>query len=109
MVFRIFTAPLLAILITAIHPVAAARAQGIDPEAVAGAVNSVVVVLPRWRNVRPGFAPRSGDPRIAPEGSGVAILAGGYVVTNDHVLGDAISVSLRLADGRSLSLAGALA
>ncbi len=100
MVFRIFTAPLLAILITAIHPVAAARAQGIDPEAVAGAVNSVVVVLPRWRNVRPGFAPRSGDPRIAPEGSGVAILAGGYVVTNDHVLGDAISVSLRLADGR---------
>ncbi|MAO57510.1 MAG: hypothetical protein CMM61_17690 [Rhodospirillaceae bacterium] len=100
MLSRLFIAPLLALLLSAIQPAPAARAQGIDAAAVAEAVRSVVVVLPRWRNVRPGFAPRSGDPRVAPEGSGVAILAGGYVVTNDHVLGDAISVSLRLADGR---------
>lgn len=100
MVSRILIAPLLAVLLTGIQPAPTVRAQGIDPASVAEATKSVVVVLPRWRNVRPGFAPRSGDPRIAPEGSGVSILPGGYVVTNDHVLGDAIGVSLRLADGR---------
>ena len=78
----------------------AAPAQGIDPAAVAKAAGAVVVVLPSWRNVRPGFAPKSADGRITPEGSGVAVLPGGYVATNDHVLGDAISVRVRLADGR---------
>ena len=78
----------------------AAPAQGIDPAAVAKAAGTVVVVLPSWRNVRPGFAPKSADGRITPEGSGVAVLPGGYVATNDHVLGDAISVRVRLADGR---------
>lgn len=79
-----------------------APAQGIDPAAVAKAASTVVVVLPSWRNVRPGFAPRSADGRITPEGSGVAVLPGGYIATNDHVLGDAIAVRVRLSDGRTL-------
>ena len=91
------------IAISAFAQPAKAAAAGIDPAAVAEAVKSVVVVLPRWRNVRPGFAPRSADGRIAPEGSGVAVLPGGYVATNDHVLGNAVSVQLRLADGRTVA------
>lgn len=80
----------------------AGTADGVDPAAVAQAARSVVVVLPSWQGVRPGFAPRSADGRIAPEGSGVVVRPGGYVATNDHVLGDAISVRVRLADGRIL-------
>ena len=80
----------------------AVTADGIDSAAVAKAAQSVVVVLPSWRDVRPGFAPKSADGRIAPEGSGVAVLPGGYVATNDHVLGDAVSVRIRLADGRTV-------
>jgi S1-C subfamily serine protease len=80
----------------------AAPAGGIDPAAVAEAVRSVVVVLPSWRNVRPGFAPKSADGRIAPEGSGVVVRPGGLIATNDHVLGDAVAVRVRLADGRML-------
>lgn len=83
-------------------PPPAKGADGIDPIAIAGAVKSVVVVLPTWRNVRPGFAPRTADGRMTPEGSGVAVLPGGYVATNDHVLGDAVAVRLRLADGRTV-------
>ena len=77
-------------------------ADGIDPAAVAKATQSVVVVLPSWQGVRPGFAPKSADGRIAPEGSGVAVLPGGYVATNDHVLGNAVSVRVRLSDGRTV-------
>ncbi|MEP1029973.1 MAG: trypsin-like peptidase domain-containing protein, partial [Alphaproteobacteria bacterium] len=77
-------------------------ADGIDPAAVAKAAQSVVVVLPSWKGVRPGFAPKSADGRIAPEGSGVAVLPGGYVATNDHVLGNAVSVRVRLSDGRTV-------
>lgn len=77
-------------------------ADGIDPTAVAKAAQSVVVVLPSWQGVRPGFAPKSADGRIAPEGSGVAVLPGGYVATNDHVLGNAVSVRVRLSDGRTV-------
>ncbi|MEQ8228832.1 MAG: trypsin-like peptidase domain-containing protein [Rhodospirillales bacterium] len=92
----------LAIAAIVLFPLPAKGADGIDPAAVAGAVKSVVVVLPTWRNVRPGFAPRTADGRMTPEGSGVAVLPGGYVATNDHVLGDAVSVRLRLADGRAV-------
>lgn len=77
-------------------------ADGIDSAAVAKALQSVVVVLPSWQGVRPGFAPKSADGRIAPEGSGVVVRPGGYVATNDHVLGNAIEVRVRLADGRVL-------
>ncbi len=97
---RLFIVPLLAALLVSAPRVGTADA--IDSAAVAKAVQSVVVVLPRWQNVRPGFAPRSANGRIAPEGSGVVVRPGGYVATNDHVLGDAVSLRVRLADGRVL-------
>tara|TARA_R110001592_G_scaffold283010_3_gene550869 strand:- start:259 stop:1242 length:984 start_codon:yes stop_codon:yes gene_type:complete len=97
---RLLLAPALAAAL--VFAPRAAMADGIDPAAVAKAAQSVVVVLPSWQGVRAGFAPKSADGRIAPEGSGVAVLPGGYVATNDHVLGDAVSVRVRLADGRTV-------
>lgn len=97
---RLLIAPVLAAAL--VFAPRTAGADGIDSAAVAKAAQSVVVVLPSWRDVRPGFAPQSADGRIAPEGSGVAVLPGGYVATNDHVLGDAVSVRIRLADGRTV-------
>jgi S1-C subfamily serine protease len=94
-----FIAPVCAVALMLGLPVRA-QAQGVDPKAVAQAVQSVVVVLPSWRDVRPGFAPRTAGRRIAPEGSGVAVLPGGYIATNDHVLGDPVGVNVRLNDGR---------
>ncbi|MEK9673311.1 MAG: trypsin-like peptidase domain-containing protein [Rhodospirillaceae bacterium] len=92
--------PLIA-LIAATGPVTASAAP-VDPNRIADARNSVVVVVPAWQGVRQGFAPRTTDRRIAPEGSGIAIVPGGYIATNDHVLGDPIAVDVRLADGRRL-------
>lgn len=94
--------PFLAVLALTTVLAEPARAEPLEPAAVAAAVDSVVVVLPRWQGVRPGMAPRTADQRIAPEGSGVAVLPGGYIATNDHVLGDAVEVKVRLKDGRVL-------
>lgn len=58
----------------------------------AEALQSVVSVLPDW----PSDAPLP----EAPEGSGVAVLPGGYIATNLHVLGRATVVNVRLHDGR---------
>ena len=62
-------------------------------------LDSVVAVIPE----RPaeGGAPGQGNP----EGSAVAVLRGGYLATNVHVLGAARSVQVRLADGRLLAAA----
>ena len=57
-------------------------------------LESVVSVLPEW----PSDAPL---PEL-PEGSGVAVLVGGYIATNLHVLGRATVVKVRLHDGRIL-------
>ncbi|MDJ0947550.1 MAG: trypsin-like peptidase domain-containing protein [Alphaproteobacteria bacterium] len=57
--------------------------------------------MPDWTEEENGSPRRRSDPE-EPEGSGVAIRAGGYVVTNHHVLGRASSVSVRLRDGRIL-------
>lgn len=100
MVKRLFL--LLAALAAIPAAPAPAMAESIDAAAVARALQSVVVVLPIWQGVRPGFAPRTNDRRIAPEGSGLAILKGGYIATNDHVLGNTVAVNVRLADGRTL-------
>ncbi len=70
---------------------AAGPAAAFDPSAL----ESVVSVLPDWPSDQP--LPER------PEGSGVAILAGGYIATNGHVLGDAKSLRVRLADGRILA------
>lgn len=56
---------------------------------------SVVAVIPHWkeRPVRNGHV-------LAPEGSGVAVLPGGWLATNVHVVRDADTATLRFASGR---------
>jgi S1-C subfamily serine protease len=57
-------------------------------------LDSVVSVLPVWRGRRDG-----GD---EPEATAVAVLPGGKLATNLHVVARAVSLSVRLADGRIL-------
>ncbi|WNK00072.1 trypsin-like peptidase domain-containing protein [Thalassospiraceae bacterium LMO-JJ14] len=63
-------------------------------------LQSVVRVKPDWPLVARGRdaanAPRD------PQGTGVAVLPGGYVATNVHVLGQAENVDVLLEDGRAL-------
>ena len=74
-----------AVLLGAIGPANAFPVEVLD---------SVVSVLPDWPSNEP--LPER------PEGSGVAVLAGGYIATNLHVLGRATVVEVRLHDGRIL-------
>ncbi len=66
----------------------AACARSFEPRIL----ESVVSVLPEW----PDGAGRGEEP----EGSAVAVIEGGYLATNDHVLGGATRIQVRLADGR---------
>ena len=66
-------------------------AQADAGEAARAALASVVSVLPQW----PGRAPDAGEP----EGSGVVIADGHWIVTAAHVLGGATRVLVRNADG----------
>ena len=65
-------------------------------------LNSVVIVLPVWPDYRNNDVERS---RVLeePEGTAVAIKPGGYLVTNFHVIRRALSISVRLTDGRLLT------
>lgn len=65
----------------------------------AEALESVVSVLPLWPGRAQGGSPNV-PPGTAPEGSAVAVLPGGYLVTALHVVHLATKVSVRLADGR---------
>jgi S1-C subfamily serine protease len=55
---------------------------------------SVVSLLPEW--------PGAGSRPKEPEGTAVAVMPGGYLATNDHVIGRARKIKIRLADGRVL-------
>ncbi len=55
---------------------------------------SVVSLLPEW--------PGAGSRPKEPEGTAVAIMPGGYLVTNDHIIGRARKIKIRLSDGRVL-------
>ncbi len=55
-------------------------------------LDSVVSVLPEWTGPLPE----------RPEGTAVAVIAGGYLATNGHVIGGATTIRIRLADGRVL-------
>ncbi len=55
-------------------------------------LDSVVSVLPQWANPE-GHAER-------PEGTAVAVLPGGYLATNLHVVARALSITIRRRDGR---------
>jgi len=58
-------------------------------------------VLPVWQGNDRKEAGRT-KPFEEPEGTAVAILPDGYLVTNFHVIRRAVSVTVRLSDGRSL-------
>lgn len=55
-------------------------------------MKSVVSLLPEW--------PGAGNRPKEPEGTAVAIFPGGYLATNDHVIGRAKKIKVRLNDGR---------
>ena len=60
-------------------------------------IDSVVSVLPKWPDRHThdgGMRPES------PEGTAVAVLPGGYLATNVHVIKNAEKVTIRLEDGR---------
>ncbi|MDB9703581.1 trypsin-like peptidase domain-containing protein [Rhodospirillales bacterium] len=71
-------------------------AKALDPEVL----NSVVRIKPNWplsaRGQNADGAPRD------PQGTGVAILEGGYISTNVHVIGKAAAVDVLTEDGRIL-------
>ncbi len=61
-------------------------------ESTVSVMESVVSLLPEW--------PGAGSRPKEPEGTAVAVMPGGYLATNDHVLGGAKKVKIRLNDGR---------
>jgi len=80
----------LSVFILTILVVAAAPAPA--PAFSEQVLESVVSVLPDWRGDLPGGA--------HPEGTAIAVLPGGYLATNGHVLGNAETLRIRLNDGR---------
>ena len=64
-----------------------------------GVLDSVVSVLPLWPGQEQGGNPQL-PPGTAPEGTAVAIRAGGYLVTALHVVDRALEITVRLTDGR---------
>jgi len=65
-------------------------------------LNSVVSVLPVWPGQPQGGQPDL-PPGVAPEGTAVAIAPGGYLATALHVVDRALSVTVRLPDGRHVA------
>ena len=88
--------------------IAAAMASAISASSTAAAefspeiLKSVVSVLPEWPGFEPPPAGRSGRTQN-PEGTAVAVLPGGYLVTNVHVIGRAEKIKIRLDDGRIMA------
>ncbi len=76
-------------------------ARGGAFELPAGTEASLVSVLPVWPD-RPQGGPEV-PPGTAPEGSGVVYAEGGWIVTARHVVETALSIDVRLADGRYLA------
>lgn len=73
-----------------------------SPGVTPSTMESVVSVLPVWPQ-GPGTPDHVRKARREqPEGSGVAVLPGGYIATNLHVVRDASRIRVRLADGRVL-------
>jgi len=76
---------------------ASGRAEPFSPEIL----KSVVSLLPEWPGLEKAGAENAGRPKN-PEGTAVAVLPGGYLATNVHVIGRATSIKIRLEDGRIL-------
>jgi S1-C subfamily serine protease len=64
-------------------------------------LRSVVSVLPEWPE-RGAPGPTTDGRLEEPEATAVAVLPGGYLATNVHVLGRATKAKVRLSDGRIL-------
>jgi len=62
-----------------------------------GTLETIVSLLPDWP--RHDQKDNSGRPK-SPEGTAVAVMPGGYLATNVHVIGRATSIKIRLNDGR---------
>jgi S1-C subfamily serine protease len=71
-------------------------ALALDP----AVLQSVVRIKPDWPLAQRG-RDAAGAPRD-PQGTGVAVLAGGYIATNVHVIGKATDVEVMTEDGRTL-------
>ena len=82
-----------AALVTASAYLNTACAPAISPQVM----DSVVSVLPDWPDRR---ARGNGVPAKSPEGTAVAVLPGGYLATNVHVIRIAEKVRIRFEDGR---------
>jgi S1-C subfamily serine protease len=80
----------LAVILGTLSGLRPAKADTFSPDIL----NSVVSLLPQW----PGAGRRPKEP----EGTAVAVLPGGYLATNNHVIGRAKTVRIRLEDGRIL-------
>ncbi|MGH6662355.1 MAG: S1C family serine protease [Rhodospirillales bacterium] len=90
-----------AMALAALAPSAAA-ADRFSPEIL----KSVVSVLPEWPGFENAPAGRDGRPQnrtMNPEGTAVAVLPGGYLATNVHVIGRAEKIKIRLDDGRIMA------
>lgn len=85
----------LAPLVLALVLLPAPPAGAFAPEVL----DSVVSVLPKWPGYAQGGRPQL-PPGAAPEGTALAIRAGGYLATALHVVAQAESITIRLADGR---------
>jgi S1-C subfamily serine protease len=70
-------------------------ARAFDPEIL----DSVVSVLPLWPGYEEGRM-AGGAPMEEPEGTAVAIRAGGHLITALHIVDRARAITVRLADGR---------
>jgi len=75
------------------------------------AENSFHIPLPQGFSLPPGFNPRDLNPdnngggeseEIQGTGSGVIVSPDGYILTNNHVVEDATTITVRLDDGRDL-------
>ncbi|MGJ3260447.1 MAG: S1C family serine protease [Rhodospirillales bacterium] len=71
-------------------------ASALDPKVL----DSVVRIKPDWSMAKRG-TDASGAPRD-PQGTGIAVMPGGYVATNVHVIGDAEEIDVMTEDGRIL-------
>ncbi|MBO6947631.1 MAG: trypsin-like peptidase domain-containing protein [Rhodospirillales bacterium] len=77
----------------------AGNAHALDKEIL----NSVVRIKPDWSLAARG-RDATGKPRD-PQGSGIAVMSGGYIATNVHVIGDATDIDVMTEDGRVLKAA----
>jgi S1-C subfamily serine protease len=83
-----------AALVQLVASAAPATAQP-DPATIAGALRSVVSVLPQWAGRPPSLE--------EPEGSGVVVGDGTLILTANHVLGDPRAVLVKTPAGEVLS------